>query len=406
MHGEVRYAPPSTLNGDAFGSADRSQFVETPEDQEGIIDGVTGSKLTSSHALEAIYRFASASSKEAQDIFAIPPLLEYRRSENGGLLFSCVINLSRTPLGTIFGPWCRFQADARRLACYQACQELHRLRLLEPSLFPPPPPLRPAKVMVQLDIPKGGPKAFSGDSVPPPVQQYVFAKRRIEFWERSLSSHVSTRFYPTAITVCNNGPSEPGGASHPLWSGPFQSICILARCPLPEFPPFQLRFTEQTRTVQLKRCAALDLDDSEIQEIYSFSSEFCRAITGRNLVMASVQSPCLFLPLSPQWNEDHPQEETPWPFPSVSRYIAWDDVRRVVRMDDSPLNLGEKPISEWETLLAGAVFQEQRGSTSALYLGIRLRPDLNPRSKIPGQSVSTSIKAGQKRADLFFLGRS
>ncbi|KAG9045153.1 hypothetical protein FS837_006952 [Tulasnella sp. UAMH 9824] len=387
LHGEVRYAPPSIPNGDAFGPADRSEFVETLEDQEGIVDGVTGSKLTSSHALEAIYKFASTSSNEVQDIFAIPPLLECRRSENGGSLISCVINLSRTPLGTIFGPWCRFQADARRLACYQACQELHRLRLLESSLFPPPPPLRPAKVMVQFDSPKGGPKALGADSVPPPVQQYVFAKRRIEFWERSLSSHVSNRFYPTVITLRNDAPSELDGASHPLWSGPFQSICILARCPLPEFPSFRLRCTEQTRTVHLKRCAALDLNDSEIQEIHSFSTEFCKAITGRNLVMAAVRSPCLFLPLSSLWNEDHPPEETPWPFPSVSRYIAWDDVRRVVRMDDLPLNLGEKPISEWETLLADAVFQEQRGLASTLYLGIRLRPDLNPRSKIPGQSV-------------------
>lgn len=393
LHGEVRHAPPGTLNGEAFSPADRSEYVETPEDQEGIIDGVTGSKLTSSHALEAIYRFASTSLKEVQDTFAIPPLLECRRSENGSARFSCVVNLSRTPLGTIFGPWCRFQADARRLACYQACQELHRLRLLGSSLFPPPPPLSPAKVMVALDIPKGGPKAFSAGSVPPPVQQYVFAKRQIEFWGRSLSSHVSSRFYPTVVTLCTNAPSELDEVSHPLWSGPFQSICILARCPLPEFPSFQLRFVELTRTVHLKRCAALDLDDSEIQEIQSFSTEFCRTITGRNLVMASVQSPCLFLPLNPKWNEDHPSEETPWPFPSVSQYISWKDIRRVARMDDLPFDLEEeKPVSEWDTLLADTVFQEQRGSTSALYFGIRLRPDLNPRSKIPGQSVEADYE--------------
>ncbi|KAG8979146.1 hypothetical protein FRC05_009356 [Tulasnella sp. 425] len=380
LDGELRYAPPGDiLNAEAFNPADRSEFDETSRDSEGIIDGVTGSRLTPNHALEAMYNFSSASMKGIQDTLMARPLLECRRSESDDSLFSYAIKLSRTPLGTVFGPWCRFRADARYLACYEACRELHRLRLLDSSFFPPPPPLCPTKVTGALD----GPDKPGADTGPPSIQHYVFGKRRVEFWERSLSSCVGNRFYPTVITLVDDAPS----GSHPMWSGPFRPICILTRNPLPELPPFQLRFMDGSRTVHLKRCAALDLNHSEVQQIHHFSAEFCKVITARNLVLAWDRNPCVFVPLVSWWNPKHPPQDTPWPFPSISRHIAWPDIRRVARMDDPNLELKGKSISEWQKLLTDAVFQEQRGLSSTLYLGIRLRSDLNPRSKIPGQNV-------------------
>lgn len=395
LDGELRYAPPGDiLNAEAFNPADRFEFDETSRDSEGIIDGVTGSRLTPNHALEAMYNFASASMKGIQDTLMAPPLLECQRSESDDSLFSCVIKLSRTPLGTISGPWCRFRADARYLACYQACREIHRLRLLDSSFFPPPPPLCPTKVTGALDgLDKPG-----ADSGPPSIQHYVFGKRRVEFWERSLSSCVGNRFYPTVITLVDDAPSGSDGTSHPLWSGPFQPICILTRNPLPELPPFQLRLMDGSRTVHLKRCAALDLNHSEVQQIHHFSTEFCKVITARNLVLAWDRNPCVFVPLVSWWNPKHPPQDTPWPFPSISRCIAWPDIRRVVRMDDPNLELKGKSISQWQKLLTDTVFQEQRGLTSALYLGIRLRSDLNPRSKIPGQNVSPDIISDRSQA--------
>lgn len=391
LDGELRYAPPGDiLNAEAFNPADRSEFDETSRDSEGIIDGVTGSRLTPNHALEAMYNFASASMKGIQDTLMARPLLECRRSESDDSLFSYAIKLSGTPLGTVFGPWCRFRADARYLACYEACRELHRLRLLDSSFFPPPPPLCPTKVTGALDgLDKPG-----ADSGPPSIQHYVFGKRRVEFWERSLSSCVGNRFYPTVITLVDDAPS----GSHPLWSDPFRPICILTRNPLPELPPFQLRFMDGSRTVHLKRCAALDLNHSEVQQIHHFSAEFCKVITARNLVLAWDRNPCVFVPLVSWWNPKHPPQDTPWPFPSISRHIAWPDIRRVARMDDPNLELKGKSISEWQKLLNDTVFQEQRGLSSTLYLGIRLRSDLNPRSKIPGQNVSLGIRSDWSKA--------
>ncbi|KAG8990004.1 hypothetical protein FRB90_001977, partial [Tulasnella sp. 427] len=395
LNDDIRYAPPrDLLDEDVFGPADWSDVDGTIASHDCIVDAITGSKLTSSHALAAVYRFASAWTHANGATDTAIPLIECRRSDGAEPSFSCVINLARTPLGTIVGPWCRFRQDARRLACYQACRELHRLRLLEPAFFPPPPLLfisqRSTTPELKQDRAKSGPKGVGAQTPSSTHQSRTFTRREAKFWERSLQSPSIGRFYPTTVTISVDAPSElEDTPSINLWSGLFRSICILTRFPLPSLPPLPLHFPGQSCTAYFKRCAALDLTESEVHSVQRFSEEFCKTITARNFVIDSSCNLCTFVPLLSSFNEDHGPEDTQWPFASISRYISWGDVHRATITDESSLELKGKSLFELESLFEDAVLQEQRGFTSNLYYGIRMRPDLNPCSKIPGQGVQS-----------------
>lgn len=376
LSGDTRtLPPPDMLNTEPFG---------TPRsDEEGssaasvVVDPASGATITSKDAVEVLYKYGA---RLAATSHVSGPLLSYEDVQGK---VRCVVSLpGGGPLAAFAGPRCASKADARRLAAFQVCQELQRLRLLETQDFPPPVFVPLPDIQVEEQDPHISTNASKGKNKSGSLYNHhgttMYRRRTNGFWRRTLDAP-SGRLYPTVVMISDAPSTRPGPD---FYRGPYRVLCILARLPLPSIPPMKLHFPDADRTVSFKRCAELAVTEEQLDVIFGFTLHLCRALSHRPLDCERDSAGCLFAPLVSTWSEQHLPEDTTWPFPPLEPFLDWDEMQRVADGREETPDLGE---------LEDVVLRDMTAEGVSLFLPSKVRPDLTPLSAAEDIPVSITF---------------
>lgn len=378
-------APPPSLLEKSHAQRVDSDDEEAPA-AEYILDPTTGGRIYSKDAAGVIYKYVAANSEKRSS----KPLFEHHAIEGG--LFQCSVILPKhAPLGNITGPPARGKNEARRVACYQACQQLYQLGHLDHTLFPRPPTIRSflPDIYADFNVEPDWEARGKGPKVPNPLANTAvdangqlikgktagtrcYARKRPAFWKNSLLMGFDGKLFPTVFDL---------DLSH-ITSDKHRTMCILSRHPLPPTEPFRIYHSGFSTEVELRRCDPLEISVETLNELHRFTVRVFRAVAGKALDNSLEKTPYFVAPMKPGWvlpAQPEPSPSATFWRPSVADGIAWDEVTAGASHWFRPLK--RSSIEELEADLEDAIIQDRKQEFAKKFDAIQVRSDLSPKSK-------------------------
>ncbi|PPQ92348.1 LOW QUALITY PROTEIN: hypothetical protein CVT25_008698 [Psilocybe cyanescens] len=356
--------PPESLQETINSYHSDSDDEDSETSSRYIEDPTTSGRIYVQDATTVIYRYASSVRqaipgtemnhglflfKDVQKEFGIPRA------------HICTINLPATPIDKVVGDTSFSKAQARRSACFKACEWLYRSGLLDCRLVPLPNRLR-----AQYDYESR--KTFEKEVLPEVKASSgtrAYHRRQPVFWENA-SRGFSTSLYPTMVFIAGSGDS----------SQVFAPMVILTKKPLPVMPTFRLFCSGMIASVQFQKASPLNLDKERLAITHSFTVRVCRAIMNKALVCTLEDMSYFFLPLPLGWQ---PPIDSPLEIPEIADVIPWGLVSQAAQ--HWAVAIKKDTPEELEADLHDAVVQDRWIEFTRRYKVAKVRRDLTPLSK-------------------------
>lgn len=328
--------------------------------RESIRDPTTSSRIYPEDALTVVYRFTSTLPRNSGDTHTDETMFEFEDEQKEldvPRTYICTVLLPGTPVHRSSGPSSTSRAIARRAACYKVCKELAKMGLLDYRLFPLPS-MSEAKNEAGLELSSDKTGARS------------YLRKQPDFWI-SAGSTSTTFLYPIVVSDYLD-----------LTMRPHSPFLILTRQPLPDLPSLKLFFAGVSATVNFKRGAPFQVDDTYLTDLHLYTIRLVRLISNKPYTCSKADMVYFFAPLTVKWDS---LEGNGFVLPNVVDHIPWDLVsfaggKFIVPLEDGTLENMEQDIQD-------AVIQDRWVEFTRRYDAIRMRPDLTPLSKPPDSLV-------------------
>lgn len=343
--------------------------------QSYIQDPTTGGRIYPQDATSVIYRYARSIHRTTSP-FVLDKIFEFKDiHKDYGITRAhiCSIHLPKSPIHKISGEEYLSKAQARRAACFKACERLVYLGLLNCELVPLPNHLRaqyeyeraqaleredPYYDRSQKNITAPGTRAY-------PRNQPIF-------WNKALTGTPDV-LYPTVVCVAET--LEKTGA--------FAPMVILTRQPLPNLQSFRLFFSGIPVHATFHKALPIEVDEERLKLIHDFTVRLCRTILNKALVCPVESMVYFFLPLPRLWK---PPTHDPLHVPDIDAQIPWDLVKLSAAQFAVPIKFGTP--EELEEDMSDAIIQDRWIEFTRRYRIVAIRRDLTPLSKPADSPVS------------------
>ncbi|KAG6918931.1 hypothetical protein DXG01_010586 [Tephrocybe rancida] len=324
-----------------------------------IQDPTTGSRLYLRDSVVAAERLTSIGQLNGVKIDQVLFSYEERMDALGaGCIFSCTVTIPR--LLQLTGPPLQTKLDAKRAACFKFCQHLFSLGLLDCRFFPPPK---------LLDITSHDFDKQQNPKEPNATGPRRYSRKEPEFWRNTRTIPIAM-LYP--IIISTTAPD--------IDKQPYAPLAILTRQPLPDLASFNVFHSGIPTVVSIKRGAPLQIDQTQLNDIYSYTLRVCRTVSNKPFQCSSANMVYFFVPLKSAWASSGGNDPaSPFNLPSIANCIPWDLVQLAGSSFNAPLKTGS--LEETERDLKDAVIQDRSVEFTRRYAAVRLRPDLSPLSK-------------------------
>jgi endoribonuclease Dicer len=338
-----------------------------------VKEPTTSGRIYIQDATTVLYRYAASVRSLADEIPENHKLFEF---EDFGKVFGepkayrCTINFPGTPIHRISGAASSSKAEARRLACFKACEDLYHSNLLDFRLVP-----LPSRKRAQYEYEA---QRSSRKDIIPDVKSggtRTYPRKQPNFWSNVQKGFPST-LYPQIFYI--DGKIDD--------ADPFGPLVLLTREPLPDFHLIRLFSSGTTIPVRSGKAAPIIVDEERMKDIHAFSVRLCRAIMNKALVCKLEDMAYFLLPLPKKWRFP---ANSGLHVPDISGVIPWDVVSlaskqwAVAIRSDSP--------EDTEADLEDAIVQDRWIEFTRRYKVVKVRRDLTPLSKPADSAVSLSI---------------
>jgi endoribonuclease Dicer len=322
--------------------------------REFLRDPTTGSRIYPEDATTVVYRFASNVSRNGESVNVEQTLFEFEDEQEEFDMprtYTCTVLLPETPVHRTSGPPSTSRAIARRAACYKVCEELAKIGLLDYRLFP---------LTSNLEAKNEAPVDSSSDK----GGTIGYLRKQPDFWINTGST--STVFlHPIIISDYADEAMQP-----------HSPILILTRQALPDLASFKLFFGGVPATVNFKRAAPFQLNDTRLTDLYLYTVRLVRIITNKPYICPMANMVYFFAPLTVMWTS---LKDNGTVLPNVAEHIPWDLVSLAGDKFLVPLKGGT--IEDMEQDVKDSVIQDRWVEFTRRFDAIRMRPDLTPLSK-------------------------
>lgn len=267
-----------------------------------------------------------------------------------GSRFTCTVNLPGSNIDGRTGPAAKSIYLARRLAAFEACEQLLAMGVLDHRVVPLPPSLVPqVHGLENLDSAKvSGTRRYS--------------VKQPDFWRHQNSGPVSV-LCPTVFTV----------ESHHEQYAP---IVFLTRKPLPPLSDFHLFASGNRVFVRSFPAAPFEVDSDKTEKIRGFTMRVFRSFLNKPLECALEDMTYLLAPLVPSWLREDAYGLS---LPQLESSLDWDLMGQV--KDKWVVPIRHSSVEELEEDLTDAVIQDRWIEFTRRYHVIKLRTDMSPLSK-------------------------
>ena len=360
VYGTNGLPPPSTYIG-------QDAYRSDSEDEDGgtdfILDATTNARLYKSDVVAATYRFAA-------DIhMALPsdrdgPTLSLEQNKDDNIQESYRYTLSfpsQMMLPSFPGPFCASKWEARREACYIACQNLVRAGIMSYRHFP-----QSQALVGDVDT-EGEPNASQDiKTANTSAQTHGYPRKTPDFWRTSHAPQSPpTTLYPTVIM-----PDGLGGEPH-------APVALLTTAPLPVNPNFALFYNGQRTEVRFVTASPLEVTDAQLHALHGYTVRATRSLTNKPFGCAFGALLCYLAPLRDGWHTAAVPDAR-WPLPSVAAHIPWDAVQLAADHFAIPLVDHVAPLDE---RARDAIVLDRQVEFTMRHFVVKVRHDLTPLSK-------------------------
>lgn len=347
---------------------------------EYIQDPTMGGRIYLQDATTVIYRYASRMQSKSTTNRRLFEFEDIHKEFGIPRAHICSIDLPGTPINGVSGDALPSKAEARRSACFKACEKLYKLGLLDCQLVPLPYNLR-----AQHEYERN--KNLEKDCFPEIKQSGTRSYRRKlpTFWKNTLST-IPSVLYPTIVYTAS--PSEG--------SNSFGPIVILTREPLPSLHPFRLFFSGIPIHIHFQKALPIQFDEARIKDVHAYTVRICRTIMNKALVCYLEEAAYFFLPLPTDWR---PPLENNMGIPDIVETIPWDLVSLAGQHWAVPIK--RTSADDLVTDLQDAIVQDRFIEFTRRYKVAKLRTDLTPLSKPTDSPVCLTIILNITLAYLF-----
>ncbi|KAJ3502176.1 hypothetical protein NLJ89_g9005 [Agrocybe chaxingu] len=356
--------PPTSLRETANPYHSDSEVEEEEKNSQPYIqDPTTCGRLYLQDSTTVIYRYAASVHWKVVGIPDGQKLFDFQdiQKEFGvPRAHICSIHLPGSPIHGISGDLLPSKAQARRSACFKACEILYKSGSLDCRLVPIPSTLRAQHAYERNRSPD---KDILPDVKSAGTRSYP--RKQPNFW-LGVARGLPTTLYPTVVYI--NDSTE--GLEK------FAPIAILTRDPLPDLLLFRLFYSGLAIRARFQKAAPLSLSEERMKNIHSYTSRTCRAIMNKALVCALEDMTYFFLPLPADWR---PPEDSGLYVSNISDAIPWNLVELAARHWAVPIK-HDSP-EELEADLQDAIVQDRWIEFTRRYRSVRIRRDLTPMSK-------------------------
>ena len=375
-----------------------------------IKDPTMSGRIYPQDSVGVIYRYLSKLSQRQDAEATHHDVFEF--VEKPGAPTPWVCNLvfpPGTPLGVVQGPASVSQVAAKRAVCFKACQDLYEKGLLSYELFPRPKEvvrrLRPVAVFIDEEeeqtkgdvLPTLPPAPMPPNTTPdevaaaqaaaePMVTQTVtgtrcYKRKKPEFWANTSTVYLG-QWYPTIITVDRNHNPEK----------PYRPVVIFTRRALPTISDFKLYFSRMPSIAYLRPGLPVDIAEEQMQLLYQYTLRTMRSIVNKAYTCEYNDMPFFIAPLSFNWDIQVGMNPPKWPFPDVLGFIPWEQV--VFAAEQYLVPLRTETTQALEADIQDSIIQDRWTEFTRRYDCIRVRPDLNPLSKLDSTDVGIFFFSG------------
>ncbi|KAF9820990.1 hypothetical protein IEO21_00967 [Rhodonia placenta] len=355
--------PPRTLH-ESLDSCRLDIDGEEDESTPCIRDPTTNATLIKVDALTVIYRLAASMQSDKISYWS-RSFFEYRKTEDAGSdsFVQCMVFFPAScPVSAVIGPSAASRTEARRLACFKACETLFEHGVLDDRYFPHNPQPHVLSSTDTFTTQDGSP----GRTAVASTGTRSYERKHPKFWKNTSRTTVC-RLYPMLVSV---GPLKD------RFNAP---ILIFARGPLPTLRMFSIFSDGSTANVHLRRTAPLDLNDEQLGFLHEFTVRACRTITNKPYTCSQESMPYFIAPLAAAFSKVLCDEYESSGIPDVDNYIAWDLVRAAVK--DFVVPLLSDARQSLEDFVEDAILQDRKVEFTNRFFAERIRPDLTPLSK-------------------------
>lgn len=339
--------------------------------QKFLKDPTTNGRIYLEDATTVIYRYTAAIRSKVQGILPNQGIFIFKDIHKEFRIpraHICTINCPGTPIDKVTGDPSPSKAQARRSACFNACEELYNFGLLDCRLFPLPYNLR-----AQYDYESR--KAFEKDVVVPDVKTAgtrSYARKSPTFWSNA-SQGIPSILYPTIVYILGaDGSSES-----------FGPVAILTKQPLPDLNPFRIFSSGIAVPIRFQRARPIQFDEMRLKDTHAFTVRVCRAVMNKALICSLEEMVYFFLPLPLDW---HPSGDNGLDIPDITDVVPWALVSLAGQHWAGPIN-HDTP-EEVESHLRDAIVQDRWIEFTRRYKVVKVRKDLTPLSKPSDSAVS------------------
>lgn len=327
-----------------------------------IRDPTTGGRIYLRDAITVVYRLAASLGNTNNGDESLFQFQEFPESIDTPPRFICTVTFPKgSPISLIDGPSCTSFSQARRAACFKACQELFNRNVLDYRLFP-----LPRDPNCHLDEPSDATEdAISAiESKSSGTKNYP--RKKPEFWGASNDTS-RNRLYPTVVsTSYSDDPSRP-----------YAPLLILTRHPLPPLPSFKLFFSTVPGTVHLTQGAFFEVDEDRLKDIHFYTLRLCRTIANKPFECPLEKMQYFFAPLEATVLPVLTSKK--WKHPNVFKHIPWQLV--TLAANNWIVPLASRNVRSLTKDVEDAVVQDRWVEFTRRYDVVRMRPDLTPLSK-------------------------
>lgn len=372
--------PPKSLRESINPYHSDSDADDDPEQSQGCIkDPTTGGRIYLQDATTVIYRYASNAISNVPDVLEHQRLFQFQdvHKEFGiPRAHICSIHLPHTPIHAMSGDELPSKAQARRSACFKACQSLYASGILDCQLVPLPDRLRAqykyerTKASAVVPLPEIKPQGSKTQGTRP------YPRMQPSFWENS-SLKNPTVLYPTVIYVAKT----VAGAEA------FAPLVLLTKEPLPDLRTFRLFFSNIAIHIQFHKAGPMHVSEACFEEIYGFTMRVHRGTLNKAVVCTLEEMPYFFLPLPFDWQ---PPNDGGLEDVDLTGTIPWNIVSLAAQHWAVPIKRSSP--EELKADLQDAIIQDRWIEFTRRYKVVAVREDLTPLSKPADSTVSHPIK--------------
>jgi len=343
------------------------------EDEQGgtpgeyIQDPTTGGRIYLQDATTVIYRYASRMQSKGTTNRRLFEFQDIHKEFGIPRAHICSIDLPGTPINKIAGDTLPSKAEARRSACFRACEKLYNLGSLDCQLVPLPCNLR-----AQHEYERN--KNSEKDSFPEIKQSGTrsYLRKLPNFW-KNIPTTIPSVLYPTIVYT-----AAPSEGSHS-----FGPIVILTREPLPSLHSFRIFFSGIPIHIHFQKALPIQVDETRIKDIHAYTVRICRTIMNKALVCSLEETAYFFLPLPIDWCLPLDNDMG---IPDIVETIPWDLVSLAGQHWAVPIK--RTSAEDLVNDLQDAVVQDRFIEFTRRYKVAKLRRDLTPLSKPTDSPVS------------------